>query len=97
MIAAEREASNATNGVVRVKRPRNAYSLYVKKRGPEVKESHSRLSYAERVKVMAGGWQGLSDAEKAPFQNAAAAELERYDRATEYAPSGSDEDEVSAL
>ena len=46
------------------KKSGSAYSLYMKKRGGEIKKENPELSFGDRSKKLSAEWAALSDAEK---------------------------------
>jgi hypothetical protein len=60
------------------KRPPSAYVLYSVEKRPEIKEANPSLKLGEISKMIGASWQGLSTAEKKPYEERAAKQKAAY-------------------
>ena len=68
------------------KKPLTSYFLFVKEKTASVKETHPDMASKDVAKTLGGMWKSLSDAEKLPYTEKAAADRARYQAEKEANP-----------
>ena len=65
------------------KKGKGSYMFYAVAKRDELKEAHPDLSYGDLSKKIGEAWKAASDEDKAPYEEKAAADKERYLKETE--------------
>lgn len=65
------------------KRPTTAFFAFSSEKRPEIKEAHPDWKVGDIAKELGKLWKEMSDEEKAPYNDIAAKDKERYEREKE--------------